>query len=196
MSAANAAGLRRAIRKTNLVGGCPVAAGLPRQAGGVPSTGRNRRQPTKLLEQLPHLLVPIYRATAVPCIAVPASGHLDGRSWPVSDRRGHGPPPLMPEVGHGSTPSATGPDDHQGPLGEGRIPPRQLPRLPKAPRALNRLERTAQFRRAANGHARRLCCLSRWAPAEFANLLGEVMGGSGRSIGRALTAVLLMKWSF
>ena len=57
-------------------------------------------------------------------------------------------------------------------------------------------ERTAQIRRATHGQARKLCCLSRWAPVQFANLLGEFLGGSGRSIGRALGAVLLMKWHF
>jgi len=40
----------------------------------------------------------------------------------------------------------------------------------------------------------KLCCLSRCTPAQYANLLAEFLGRSGRSIGRALTAVLLMKW--
>jgi hypothetical protein len=53
--AANAAELMRANRRTNLFGGCPVAAHPVR---GVPSAGRKRRQPTKLLEQLPHHLRP------------------------------------------------------------------------------------------------------------------------------------------
>jgi hypothetical protein len=53
--AANAAELMRAHRRTNLFGGCPVAAHPVR---GVPSAGRKRRQPTKLLEQLPHHLRP------------------------------------------------------------------------------------------------------------------------------------------
>jgi hypothetical protein len=67
--------------------GCSEVAGLPRLAGGAGSAGRNRRQTTKSLEQLPPLLVPISRAAAVPRIAVPASRHLGDPSWPVSDRR-------------------------------------------------------------------------------------------------------------
>ena len=118
----------------------------------------------------------------------------------VSDRRGRGPPPVVPDgrssTRCGSTPWATGPDDHQGPVGEGRTPPGHAPTATQSAQRIQPPERTAQLRRAANGQARKLCCLSRWAPAQFANLLGEFLGGSGRSIGRALTAVLLMKWSF
>jgi hypothetical protein len=78
--------------------GCPEVAGLPRQAGGPGSAGRNRRQTTNSLEQLPPLLVPISRAAAVPRIAVPASGYLGDPSWP-----GQRPPPAVRDHEAGQT---------------------------------------------------------------------------------------------
>lgn len=107
------------------------------------SWGRNRGQVTNSMEQSPHLLVPISREAAVPRIAVPASRHLGGCIWPVSVRRRRGPPPLVPGVGH-RHPAVRypGPRGQMSPKGwpaKSRLPPGQLPQLPKASSAFNRV---------------------------------------------------------
>ncbi len=115
-----------------------------------PSHGQGRPSATSGRPRF-HLVRPrtrgdrIQRLCVVPhsSVNLPVSCEGECPDLAVSDRRGRGPPPVAPDgrssTRCGSTPWATGPDGHQGPVGEGRTPPGQLPRRPKAPSAFNRL---------------------------------------------------------
>ena len=55
---------------------------------------------------------------------------------------------------------------------------------------------TAQIPKAANCQALEVCCPSRCAPSQCANLLGKLLGGSGRTNGPTprSSMILLMVW--